>query len=139
MYSQEQLDEIVWSLNTRPRKSLGFRSPVEVNNELLLNMNSLKPLTFTVAVGFESSLINPALYSAYLASFVLFHQAIIYFFRKYLILLDPVILGLLWCLHRLKGFAQLKAGSSSLYTYFEALILAGSRSCVLKSYDYPII
>jgi IS30 family transposase len=27
-YTQEQLDETAWSLNTRPRKSLEFRSPV---------------------------------------------------------------------------------------------------------------
>ncbi len=30
VYNQEQLDAIAWSLNTRPRKSLGFRSLVEV-------------------------------------------------------------------------------------------------------------
>ena len=36
-YTQEQLDEIAWSLNTRPRKSLGFRTPVAVYNELLPN------------------------------------------------------------------------------------------------------
>ncbi len=29
VYTQEQLDVIAGSLNTRPRKSLGFRSPVE--------------------------------------------------------------------------------------------------------------
>ena len=29
-YSQRELDEIAWSLNTRPRKSLGFRTPAEV-------------------------------------------------------------------------------------------------------------
>lgn len=45
VYSQEQLDEIAWSLNTRPRKSLGFRSPVEVYNELLLNMELAKTAT----------------------------------------------------------------------------------------------
>ena len=45
VYSQEQLDEIAWSLNTRPRKSLGFRSPVEVYNELLLNMELAKTTT----------------------------------------------------------------------------------------------
>jgi len=45
VYSQEQLDEIAWSLNTRPRKSLGFRSPVEVYNELLLNMELVKTAT----------------------------------------------------------------------------------------------
>ncbi len=32
-YTQEQLDAIAWSLNTRLRKSLGFRSPVEVYSE----------------------------------------------------------------------------------------------------------
>jgi IS30 family transposase len=30
IYSQRQLDAIAWSLNTRPRKTLGFRSPAEV-------------------------------------------------------------------------------------------------------------
>jgi IS30 family transposase len=29
-YSQEELDEIAWQLNTRPRKSLGFKCPVEL-------------------------------------------------------------------------------------------------------------
>lgn len=29
-FSQRQLDHIAWSLNTRPRKSLGFRTPAEV-------------------------------------------------------------------------------------------------------------
>ncbi len=45
VYTQEQLDEIAWSLNTRPRKSLGFRSPVEVYSELLLNMELAKSAT----------------------------------------------------------------------------------------------
>jgi len=30
VYSQRQLDDIAWLLNTRPRKSLGFRTPAEV-------------------------------------------------------------------------------------------------------------
>ena len=30
VYSQRQLDHIAWSLNTRPRKTLGFRTPAEV-------------------------------------------------------------------------------------------------------------
>ncbi|GAA4357096.1 IS30 family transposase [Variovorax defluvii] len=30
VHSQRQLDEIAWSLNTRPRKTLGFKSPAEV-------------------------------------------------------------------------------------------------------------
>jgi len=30
VYDQRQLDHIAWSLNTRPRKSLGFRTPAEV-------------------------------------------------------------------------------------------------------------
>ncbi|RFC35281.1 MAG: Integrase core domain-containing protein [Candidatus Nitrotoga sp. SPKER] len=42
VYTQEQLDEIAWSLNTRPRKSLGFRSPVEVFSELLHNTELAK-------------------------------------------------------------------------------------------------
>jgi len=29
-YSQRELDQIAWALNTRPRKSLGFRTPAEV-------------------------------------------------------------------------------------------------------------
>jgi len=44
-YTQEQLDEIAWSLDTRPRKSLEFRSPVAVYNELLLNMKLAKSAT----------------------------------------------------------------------------------------------
>lgn len=35
VYSQEQLEAIAYSLNTRPRKSLGFRTPLEVFAELL--------------------------------------------------------------------------------------------------------
>lgn len=30
VYNQRQLDAVAWSLNTRPRKTLGFRSPAEV-------------------------------------------------------------------------------------------------------------
>lgn len=45
VYTQDQLDEIAWSLNMRPRKSLGFRSPVEVYSELLLNMELAKTAT----------------------------------------------------------------------------------------------
>ena len=45
IYTQEQLDEITWRLNTRPRKSLQFRSPVKVYNELLLNMELAKAAT----------------------------------------------------------------------------------------------
>lgn len=45
VYTQEQLDEIAWSLNTRPRKSLGFRTPVEVYSELLKNMELAKTAT----------------------------------------------------------------------------------------------
>ena len=43
--TQEQLDEIAGSLNTRPRKSLGFRTPVTVYNEFLLNMELAKSAT----------------------------------------------------------------------------------------------
>jgi len=42
VYTQEQLDGIAWSLNTRPRKSLGFQSLVEVYTELLHNMKLAK-------------------------------------------------------------------------------------------------
>lgn len=45
VYTQEQLDEIAWSLNTRPRKSLGFRTPAAVYNELLMNMELAKTAT----------------------------------------------------------------------------------------------
>ncbi len=45
VYTQEQLNEIAWSLNTRPRKKFGFRSPVEVYSELLLNMELAKTAT----------------------------------------------------------------------------------------------
>ena len=30
VFSQEELDAIAWKLNTRPRKSLGFKCPVEL-------------------------------------------------------------------------------------------------------------
>jgi IS30 family transposase len=42
VHTQVQLDEIAWSLNTRPRKSLGFRTPLEVYTELLHNMELAK-------------------------------------------------------------------------------------------------
>ena len=29
-YNQEQLDEVAWQLNTRPRKSMGFKCPAEM-------------------------------------------------------------------------------------------------------------
>jgi IS30 family transposase len=45
VYSQAQLDEIALSLNTRPRKSLGFRTPLEVYTELLHNMELAKSAT----------------------------------------------------------------------------------------------
>ena len=45
VYTQEPLDDMAWSLNTRPRKFHGFRSPVEVYGELLLNMELAKTAT----------------------------------------------------------------------------------------------
>lgn len=42
VHTQAQLDEIAWSLNTRPRKSLGFRTPLEVYTELLHNIELAK-------------------------------------------------------------------------------------------------
>jgi len=30
IYSQAELDAIAWTLNTRPRKSLGFKCPAEL-------------------------------------------------------------------------------------------------------------
>ena len=35
MYTQDQLDEIANKLNTRPRKTLGFKTPAEVFDEAL--------------------------------------------------------------------------------------------------------
>jgi IS30 family transposase len=35
MYTQNQLDEIANKLNTRPRKTLGFKTPAEVFDEAL--------------------------------------------------------------------------------------------------------
>jgi IS30 family transposase len=35
MYTQGQLDEIANKLNTRPRKTLGFKTPAEVFDEAL--------------------------------------------------------------------------------------------------------
>lgn len=48
-FSQRELDAIAWSLNTRPRKSLGFRTPAEVFFEHCFN----ERLTFggNVALG----------------------------------------------------------------------------------------
>jgi len=37
-----QLDAIAWRLNTRPRKSLEFKSPAEVYSELFLNIELAK-------------------------------------------------------------------------------------------------
>jgi IS30 family transposase len=42
VYTQERLDALAWSFTTRPRKSLGPRSPVEVYSELLHNMEPAK-------------------------------------------------------------------------------------------------
>ena len=30
MFSQDELDTVAWALNTSPRKSLGFKCPVEL-------------------------------------------------------------------------------------------------------------
>jgi IS30 family transposase len=35
MYNQTELDEIANKLNTRPRKTLGFKTPAEVFNDVL--------------------------------------------------------------------------------------------------------
>lgn len=49
IYSQRDLDRIAWSLNTRPRKSLGFRTPAEVFCEHCANQGiTLDP---SVALG----------------------------------------------------------------------------------------
>ena len=39
VYSQRELDHIAWSMNTRPRKSLGFRNPAEVLFEDCFNQH----------------------------------------------------------------------------------------------------
>jgi IS30 family transposase len=39
VYSQRQLDAIAWQLNTRPRKTLGFRSPAQVFFEECFKQN----------------------------------------------------------------------------------------------------
>jgi IS30 family transposase len=39
IYSQRELDQVAWSLNTRPRKKLGFRTPAEVLFEDCRNQN----------------------------------------------------------------------------------------------------
>jgi IS30 family transposase len=43
VYSQDQLEAVAYSLNTRPRKSLGFRTPLEVFAELLSNTHPDAP------------------------------------------------------------------------------------------------
>lgn len=49
VYSQRQLDHIAWSLNTRPRKTLGFRTPAEVLFDDCINQRiDIQPL---VALG----------------------------------------------------------------------------------------
>jgi IS30 family transposase len=49
VYSQRELDHTAWDLNTRPRKSLGWRTPSEVFFESAFNASrSLQP---TVALG----------------------------------------------------------------------------------------
>jgi IS30 family transposase len=35
IYTQSQLDEVATKLNTRPRKTLGFRTPAQVFEEAL--------------------------------------------------------------------------------------------------------
>jgi len=43
VYSQHQLDQIAWSLNTRPRATLGFRTPAEVFFEDCVKQNASIP------------------------------------------------------------------------------------------------
>lgn len=49
LYSQRELDHVAWLLNTRPRKSLGFRTPAEVFFDHCINKGiTLEPI---VALG----------------------------------------------------------------------------------------
>lgn len=49
LYSQRELDHVAWLLNTRPRKSLGFRTPAEVLFDHCINKGiTLEPI---VALG----------------------------------------------------------------------------------------
>jgi len=45
VYSQQELDAIADSLNTRPRQTLGWRSPLQVLAEILANPRPPTPLT----------------------------------------------------------------------------------------------
>lgn len=40
-YTQAQLDAIAWQLNTRPRKSMGFRCPAELFHRTLSILSSI--------------------------------------------------------------------------------------------------
>ena len=41
VHSQRQLDAIAWQMNTRPRKTLGWRTPAEVLLEDCFKLNAL--------------------------------------------------------------------------------------------------
>ena len=43
--TQEQLDAIAFQMNNRPRKVLGFRSPLEVYGEIIDNPHHAKSAT----------------------------------------------------------------------------------------------
>lgn len=63
VYTQEQWDEIAGSVNTRPRKTFGCRSPVEGYSERLRNMELAQTATthYLLRLVFESALRKPAL------------------------------------------------------------------------------
>ncbi|MBA4708624.1 IS30 family transposase, partial [Aquitalea aquatica] len=48
-FTQQELDQIAWSLNNRPRKSLGFMKPSEAFWECCFNLDIRIPST--VALG----------------------------------------------------------------------------------------
>ena len=49
LYTQEYLDEIAWRLNTRPRKSLGFKCPAELFTPEAFNFKEHHASLFALA------------------------------------------------------------------------------------------
>ena len=48
-FSQEQLDEVAWQLNTRPRKSMGFKCPAEMFTPDAFDFKQHHALLFALA------------------------------------------------------------------------------------------